>query len=116
MEGRHVATHRVSRGRISQVWVAELITERLGFDAQSNPASLPGKDITNTPGLSFEVKATGEFDMLAALRQASANGPGDIPIAVYRPRGYGQEKLELWPAIVRLGNMLDLLREAGYKA
>jgi hypothetical protein len=110
-----MATHRVSRGRISQVWVAELVAARLGFDATSNPASLPGKDILNTPGLSIEVKATGEFDMLAALRQAAANAePEDLPIAVYRPRGYGQEKLGQWPMFMRLEDGLDLLRRAGW--
>jgi hypothetical protein len=112
-----MATHRVSRGRISQVWVADLVAERLGFDATSNPASLPGKDILGTPGLSIEVKATGEFDMLAALRQAEANAEeGDVPMAVYRPRGYGEEKLDYWPLIIRLSDMLALLRKAGYKA
>lgn len=112
-----VTTHRVSRGRESQVWLAELVAKELGFDAQSRPASLPGTDIILPPdsGLAFEMKATEANDVLGGLRQAASNAAeGALPIYVYRPRGYGLTKIELWPMVVRLRDGLALLRKAGY--
>lgn len=91
-----MATGRVSRGRKSQELAAEFLKE-LFPDIRAVAASLPGKDLLNTPGFSFEMKATEKFSPTAALKQArEAAGPHEYPVAIYRPRGYGPEKIGKW--------------------
>lgn len=86
----------MSRGRKSQELAAEYLRD-IYPDAEAVAASLPGKDIKNTPGVSIEMKATSQADLTGALRQARANATGDeLPIAIYRPRGMGPEKIGDW--------------------
>lgn len=107
--------HRVTRGRASQVLVAQWFGDHGWPDAASRPASLPGTDITGMPYLAPEVKATGSFDMMGSLRQAINNTtPGDMAFVVYRPKGYGPERIKDWPVIMRLHDFTDLLQQAGY--
>ena len=109
-----MATARVSRGRKTQVLLAEWFQREGWPSAQSMPASLPGRDITGMPGLAPEVKATKEFDMGAALRQAEANAKGDLAFVVRRMNGQGPEKITAWPVVIRLDHFTALLRTAGY--
>lgn len=75
-------------------------------------AGRPGQDILNVPGLSIEVKARADFSPLAWLRQAA--GYGGLPMCVHRPAGMGATTVGLWPVTVRLGDLVTLLRQAGY--
>lgn len=107
--------HRVTRGRASQVLVAEWFQGRGWPDAASRPASLPGTDITGMPYLAPEVKATANFDMMGSVRQAVRNAiAGDLAFVVYRPKGYGPERIKEWPVVLRLQDFTDLLQQAGY--
>lgn len=96
---------RVRRGRASQELVAEWLRGHGYPKAESRPASLPGTDIMHAEGLACEVKATVGLDMLAALRQSEANAAdNELPIVVYRPKGYGPEKLGDWVVLMSLRN------------
>src|SRR4051812_5783856 len=88
---------RVSRGRKTQELLAEWFRSHGWKDAKARPASLPGVDIYDMPGLAPEVKATAGQDFTGALRQAKANAKDDeLPFVIYRPRGYGPEKIGMW--------------------
>lgn len=98
-----MANSRVRRGRATQELVAGWLRYHGYPLATSVAASLPGKDILATPGLAVEVKATDGLDILGALRQASANAYKDeLPIVVYRPKGYGPDKIGDWPVVMSL--------------
>jgi hypothetical protein len=71
----------------------------------------PGADITGMPGLAPEVKATAGLKP-GALRQA-AGRPG-VGFVVYRPPGSGAANVADWPATLRLADLTQLLKEAGY--
>lgn len=125
---------RVSRGRKTQRLLAEYIRWLFPF-AQSRGSSEPGSDIENTPGIDFEVKASRDGPILKALRQtgkraAKANAlaagssgserlpeqrsGGALPVVVWRPDGYGPEKIGEWVMALRLEDGIKLLEEAGY--
>jgi hypothetical protein len=60
-----------------------------------------------------EVKATAG-DVTGALQQAHRNRGGGLPFVVWRPNGYGPERIASWPVILRLDDFTDLLHAAGY--
>ena len=73
-----------------------------------------GTDITNTPGLLWELKARRGFSPLAWLRQVRNHGTTGIPIAVIRPDGLGPAHIGEWAAMLRVTDLIDLLHAAGY--
>lgn len=109
-----MASARVARGRKTQELLAEYYRQNGWPDAEAVAASLPGRDIKNMLGLAPEVKATERESFPAAVRQARANSDGDVPYVIYRPRGYGPERIDEWLVIMRLDDHVMLVREAGY--
>jgi hypothetical protein len=71
-----------------------------------------GVDITGTPGLAIEHKGADEWKLETWLAQAETR-PG-LPIVVYQGRGLSWESLARWPSIMRTGDLVGLLRQAGY--
>lgn len=104
---------RVSRGRATQRIVAAWFATHGWPFAYSKGAGESGIDVENMAGLSPEVKAT-PGDVTGALLQAVRNRGGGVPFVVWRPNGYGPERLASWPVIVRLDDFTDLLHAAGY--
>ena len=105
---------RIARGRRTQEILANWFREHGWPEAEAVPAALPGRDIRKMLGLAPEVKATEKLDLTGSLAQAKANSDGDLPFVVYRPRGYGVEKLERWPVVMGLTDFTQLLRDANY--
>lgn len=108
-----MANARVARGRKTNRLVAEYFS-RWWPDAEATYGSEPGRDVKKMLGLAPEVKATSDGPLLAALRQAEKNADGDLPFVVWRPDGYGPEKIEDWVMAFRVGDGTRLLRAAGY--
>ena len=107
-----MANARVSRGRKSQELLAEWFRKHGWLGAQSRPASLPGTDVYGMPGWAPEVKATAKQDLTGALRQARANAPeGHVPFVIYRPHGYGPEKIGQWIVAFSLEDATQLMRQ-----
>lgn len=104
---------RVARGRATQELVARWFRERGWPEAESRAASLPGVDVMKMPGLAPEVKAK-PGDLTGALTQAHRNRGSDLPFVVWRPNGYGPERISQWPVVIRLDDFTSLLIEAGY--
>lgn len=103
-----MATHRVQRGRESQVFAANYL-KNIFPDAASIAASLPGKDILNTPGWSFEVKGRRDFKPTEWSKQASKYGDTDRHACIMRPDGYGEAKVGQWLVFMTFEEFRDLL-------
>lgn len=96
---------RVARGRKTQELAAKWFREHGWAGAESRPASLPGTDIYGMPGWAPEVKATRGLEDGKAIRQAVKNAPdGDIPFVVFRPAGYGEERIDEWRVVLTLND------------
>ncbi len=105
---------RVSRGRQSQRIAAEFMNDK-GFPfAEGVWGSMPGRDITGTPGLAIEVKARRDLNLPGWLRQAAKNANGDLPLLLVRPDGYGEARVGEWCLCLRFDEAVHLLRAAGY--
>jgi hypothetical protein len=74
-----------------------------------------GRDILNVP-FDCEVKARTGLDVVGTLRQIEARTgeSGLLGFAAFRLNGQG-EKAEEYVAMLRLGDLVQLLRDAGYE-
>lgn len=108
-----LATSRVRRGRKSQDIAADFLREVFP-DAKGIAASLKGKDVLNTPGWAFEIKATKEFKPTAFVDQAEGNAVMEWAAAVYRPPGYGEAKVEQWVAMMSFWQLKELIAHVQY--
>ena len=108
-----MTSSRVSRGRKTQQIAAEYL-QSVFPNAESLAASLPGKDIKNTPGWAFEVKARRGFSPAEWLKQAKKNAIADVPVVIMRPDGYGEARIADWITFLSLEDfryiLLDLQR------
>lgn len=105
--------HRKRRGMRTQLLVAQYLAEHGWPYAESAGAGRSGADITGTPDIAVEVKARRNLNPLAWVRQAQTAAHGRLPFAVFRPDGMGEHP-EDFVAMIRLGSLTDVLREAGY--
>jgi hypothetical protein len=110
-----MATRKVRKDRAmeTQRLLAELLREQGIEFADTAGAGRPGRDLLNWPGVAAEVKATAGTPTVAALRQTEKYAAGDLPLVIYRPPGYGPDKIMQWPVTMRLETALSLLRAAG---
>jgi hypothetical protein len=103
---------RVRRGRASERALAAFLRRQGWPFAEPCPAFAPGPDVTGLAGLSVEVKSRTRLDPLAAMREAESR-PG-LPIVVVRLNGQGDGDPGEWLALVRVHELVPLLRAAGY--
>jgi hypothetical protein len=93
-----------------------------GFGAAERRAlsgSTDKGDVAGTPGLAWEMKSTTGAALLIPqwMREAAAerlNAGADYCPLVVKPRGMGPASVDLWPAILPLAHLVELLRCAGY--
>lgn len=104
--------HRKRRGAETQRAVAGYLAGHGFPHATDAGAGRSGVDILGTVGLSWEVKARRNLDLLAWLRQASKQD--GLPLVAHRPDGMGPATVADWPVTMRLADIVWLLREAGY--
>lgn len=103
-----MATARVARGRKSQGIIADYMRSVWPL-GRSRAASLSGVDIEDTPGWRVEVKGTRDCTLTAAMTQAEKHPGEGTPIVVWRPDGYGPEKIGQWLVVMRLHNFRDIV-------
>ena len=74
-------------------------------------------DVTGVPGLVVEVKSAVRICLPEWLRETTAernNANADYGICVIKPKGYGETRIDEWPAVMTLGALTHLLHAAGY--
>lgn len=108
-----MSQHRKHRGMRTQLLVAEHLAANGWPFAESAGSGRSGADITGTLDIAVEVKARTDLSPLAWVRQAEAAASGRLPFAVFRPNGMGEHP-EQFLAMLRFGDLVELLRQAGY--
>lgn len=106
--------HRRRRGAETQHAVAAYLAGHGWPFATDAGAGRAGVDILGTPGLAWEIKARRDYDPSRWLRQAAEERRSGLPLVVYRPDGMGPARVGDWPVTLRLSDMVELLRAAGY--
>lgn len=103
--------HRKHRGYASQRIVADHLRANGFPHAQPVGAGRSGSDITGVYGLDIEVKARRGFNPSEALKQlAERAAEGVMGVVVLRLDGQGPASIEEWPVVMRLGDVLPMLR------
>lgn len=105
--------HRKHRGLRTQKLVADHLKESGWPFAESTGSGRSGADITGVVDLGIEVKARANLSPLAWVKQAEDAADGRLPFVVFRPNGMGEHP-EQFLAMLRFGDLVQLLREAGY--
>lgn len=108
-----MSTHRKARGMRTQLLVSDLLRGKGWPHATSAGSGRAGVDVLNTPDIAVEVKARTDLNPLAWVRQAEKDADGRLPFAVFRPNGMGEHP-EQFLAFIRFGDLVELLRAAGY--
>ena len=103
---------RKHRGLRSQLVVANYLSAHGFPHAESTGAGRSGVDVTGLVGISMEVKARASFEPQAWMRQAQTSR--GLPLVCFRPNGVGETQIASWPCIVRLEDLVTLMRAAGY--
>jgi len=106
---------RRERGRESEKLVAKYLVSN-GFEtAHVTSMAASGSDILGIEGLDVEVKARKGFNPNAALaqlrRRSSTTGMG---VAILRLNGQGEASLDDWCGVIRLADLVYLLKASGY--
>ena len=104
---------RKYRGYKTQDLVAQYFKSRGWPFATSAGAGRSGTDVLGVPGIGIEVKARSGFDPKAWIRQARGHGY-DVSLVTFRPNGMGPATIEEWPVLLTLGELVTILRAAGY--
>lgn len=104
---------RKHRGYATQRILADYLAANGWPYAESTGAGRAGTDVTGTPGIDWEAKARRGLNLGADLRQAAGHGEG-LPVLVIRLDGTGPATIADWPCALRLADLVQLLRAAGY--
>ena len=73
-----------------------------------------GSDIQGIEGLDIEVKARAKFDPKAAMQQLKDRKTEGLGVAVMRLNGQGVAAIDDWVAVLRLEDLVYLLKASGY--
>jgi hypothetical protein len=110
-----MSTARVRRGRATQAIAAKFLSERGWPRAEPVEPFFPGRDLKHMGRLAVEIKATAASPFPSALTAAASFAAfGDLPVALWRPAGFGPERVAEWVLALRFGDGAEVLRAAGY--
>jgi len=106
---------RKHRGYRSQKVLAMYLAKN-GFPfAESTGAGRSGSDITGCVGIDWEVKARTGFDPAGAIKQLKERAKKSVlGIVCLRLNGQGEQSVADWVVVLRLEDVVGLLRGAGY--
>jgi len=105
---------RKQRGYDSQKIVADYLKDNGWEYALSAGAGRQGSDITGVTGIDWEVKARRSVSLLAVLKQLKERKKDGMGIGVLRLDGQGEKSIEEWCAVLRLEDLVYLLKASGY--
>jgi hypothetical protein len=105
---------RKYRGYATEKLVAQFFSQWWPY-ALSTGAGRSGSDVTGVPYFDIEVKARADFQPKAWIDQVRKRTTenGDIPLVVCRLNGQ-QADVGNYLAFMRLSDLVDLMRKAGY--
>jgi hypothetical protein len=102
---------RTDRGRETEFLLAEYL-KSLYPDACATNKSAPGMDVANCGVLDIEAKATAALPLLSALSQVHRRvDSNQIPVVIWRPNGYGKERIREWVVATRLSTFFGPIAE-----
>jgi len=106
----------VSRGKgnAAPAWVAQYL-QPWWPGCEKTPNSRPGPDLLGTPPVRWEIKTGAEWRPNQWTRQAEGYAaPGELPVLLYLPPGFGERAVGDSLSIVRTRLLLPVLVDAGY--
>jgi hypothetical protein len=104
--------HRKHRGYATERLVASYLQQ---WWPSASVGRGQGKDCLNVP-FDIEVKARNSLDIKGTLRQIKArtSKSGELGFACFRLNGQGEASVEEFVCMLTLGDLVELLRKAGY--
>jgi hypothetical protein len=106
---------RKHRGYASQKIVADYLRAHGWDNALPVGAGRDGSDVTGIPGLDIEIKARTKLNLsglMKQLRERKLNtGMG---VGILRLNGQGEAAIQDWVAVLRLEDLVYLLKASGY--
>jgi hypothetical protein len=105
--------HRKHRGYSTERLVSRYLEQ---WWPQASVGRGQGADIQNVP-FDIEIKARNSLDIKGTLRQIKARTAksGDLGFACFRLNGQGEASVEEFVCMMTLGDLVQLLRKAGYE-
>lgn len=105
---------RKARGRQSEILLAEYLQSE-GFIVYPTNSGASGTDIVGMQGVDWEVKARRGFDPSGLLKQLERRRKTTgLGLGVMRLNGQGEKSIGQWCGIIRLDDLIYLLKAAGY--
>ena len=105
---------RKVRGRESERILAQYLRDHGWQHAHQVGAGASGSDIQGIEGLDIEVKSRTKFDPAATMRQLKARKATGLGVAVMRLNGQGEAAIDDWVAVIRVEDLVYLLKANGY--
>ena len=106
---------RKVRGRESERILAQYLRDHGWEHAYQVGSGASGSDIQGIEGLDIEVKSRTKFDPAATMKQLRDRKTKGLGVAVMRLNGQGEAAIDDWVAVLRLEDLVYLLKGMGYK-
>lgn len=108
-----MSQHRKHRGYATQRLLAQYFRDNGWEYAESTGAGRAGSDITGVP-FDVEVKARTGFQPAALMKQLEERKSNKLGFGVLRLNGQGEANIDNWVAILRLEDLVELLRRIDF--
>lgn len=105
---------RKARGRESERLLAQYLNAE-GFIAFPANPSASGSDVVGVEGIDWEIKSRRNLDIPALFKQLERRRKSTgLGLGVIRLNGQGAKNIGSWVGLVRLDDLVYLLKAAGY--
>lgn len=109
-----MSQHRKHRGYATQEIVAQYLRDNGWEYATSTGAGRTGSDVINVP-FDIEIKARRGLVISETMRQLKERAKQGLGIGVLRLDGQGEKQIDEWVGIIRLADLVYLLKASGYE-
>lgn len=105
---------RKVRGRETERILAQYLRNHGWEHAHQVGSGAAGSDIQGIDGLDIEVKARSKFDPKSCMQQLKDRKTEGLGVAVMRLNGQGEAAIDDWVAVLRVEDLVYLLKANGY--
>ena len=109
-----MSQNRKHRGYKTQALVAEYLKVNGWTGAASTGAGRTGSDVINVP-FDVEVKARRGLVISETMKQLKERSKEGLGFGVLRLDGQGEASIDEWVGIIRLADLVYLLKASGYE-